>query len=58
MTLGELYDKLKEIEHATLAVEAAEQSIGYGGSVETMEGKRTKLEMEQHWLESLRSEKV
>lgn len=58
MTLGELADKLRQLEEAVKDVQDAETSLGYGGSPSTVQGKVHQLELAKDYLWQLRDEEL
>lgn len=58
LTLGQLADRLKELQEAEAAVAAAELSLRHGGNALTMVGKQDTLERAVRELHRIRDEPV
>ena len=58
MKLGELWDRLREVDDALEEVAEAERSLGHGGSPETLRIKRERLADAQDRVARLRDEDV
>lgn len=58
MKLGQLLDLLAEAKNAAEEVVAAEKSLNYGGSADTVERKEFNLKHAQEYLETLRNQEL
>lgn len=58
LILGELWDKLQELQEAYKAVTDAEKSLRFGGSPSTIAAKEAWLQHTKQCLETLREEEI
>lgn len=58
MKLGELFDKLKDLERAVFDVESAERDLEFFGSPETNRRKHATLLKAKERVQALRDEEV
>lgn len=58
MTIGDLLDKLREVERMEKEVEDWKRSVENGGNADTMRRKRECLESAENYLHGLRMEQI